>query len=213
MVRHSPAYFTRHIYICCRSDLVIAHLSLICPLRQCVCVWSKDNDCIDQRRPQWVVLFRQGWEKTRGREKREKESRGQNGMPSVATRLIALANQISIFGCRLPAPCRLSKSNLLPRFYRLSCLRCFLPSSSPRSCSKLSSLAHASQTCGRWPPKPGGGNTASTFWVIQLTCGELLEWDIRPCSSYCHKLMCKQIKRNKLNAEASVQGMRGHWMV
>lgn len=56
MVRRSPTYFTGHIYICNRSDLVIAHLSLICPLR----VSSKDNDCIDQRRPQWVVLFRQG---------------------------------------------------------------------------------------------------------------------------------------------------------
>lgn len=92
MVRHSPTYFTGHIYICYRSDLVIAHLSLICPLR----VSSKDNDCIDQRRPQWVVLFRQGWERTRGRKKRAKDSGGQNGMPSVATRLIALANQISI---------------------------------------------------------------------------------------------------------------------
>lgn len=77
MVRRSPAYFTGHIYICCRSDPVVAHLSLICPLR----VSSKDNDCIDQRRPQWVVLFRQGWERTRGREKRVKESRARAGCP------------------------------------------------------------------------------------------------------------------------------------
>lgn len=36
MVRHSPPYFTRHIYI--YSDLVIAHLSPICPLRLRFCV-------------------------------------------------------------------------------------------------------------------------------------------------------------------------------
>lgn len=38
MVRRSPPYFTGHIYI--YSDLVIAHLSPICPLRLrlCVCV-------------------------------------------------------------------------------------------------------------------------------------------------------------------------------
>lgn len=33
MARHSLAYFTGHIYICRRSDLAGAHLSLICSPR------------------------------------------------------------------------------------------------------------------------------------------------------------------------------------
>ena len=63
----------------------------------------------EERRPQGVVLFRQGGEKEgRGggekekKKKRERErEQGQNGVPSVATRLIALANQISILAVAL----------------------------------------------------------------------------------------------------------------
>lgn len=50
------------------------------------------------------------------RESEGEENRGQNGVPSVATRLAGISQSNIHLGCRLPGPCTPSKSDLLPRF-------------------------------------------------------------------------------------------------
>lgn len=74
-------------------------------------------------------------ENERASEKRKGErasERGQNGMPSVATRLDALANQISILAVASLLHAHYQKVICGAVFNRPSCLCSFLPTSFPR---------------------------------------------------------------------------------
>lgn len=154
--------------------------------RDFVCVRSKNNDCIDQRRPQWVVLFRQGWEKTGGREGEEEKKRreqGQNGVPSVAPRLIALANQISILAVAL----------LLHAHYQKLICRCVFIArhfSSPPPPSP-SFLHHPTFQISGW------------FTNLRAAVlGESRQQIKRRKQSICVE-----------NADASIRGRRGRWVM
>lgn len=129
MVRRSPAYYTRHIYICLRSDLVIAHLFLICPLRLC-----------ERAAKIMTALIRNvpsGWScSVKAERKRAGESGGceaGTGCPLLQACLDALANQISITSVAFLLHAHYQKLIGCSFYFlnRLTCLHSFHPSSFP----------------------------------------------------------------------------------